>query len=244
MLKYAKDGVSVVLTCDTRRPKKDNKYPVKVQVVFNRAQRYYGTGKTLSAEEWDLLPHTKSRNLSAIRKDLENSFSIIKSNVEELVSENTFSFDALNTRLGRGASGTLNDAFKAKVESLLEENRIGSYNYYKDTLKFIENYAGKNIQLSAVTVDWLKKYEKYMLEKGMTYATIGIRCRAIRSIMNDAIKAGALKESQYPFGNGKYEIPTGEGRKMALTLQQIKSIVTYTDGNPTTERYRDLWFFS
>lgn len=50
-------------------------------------------------------------------------------------------------------------------------------------------------------------------------------------------------ENQYPFGKGKYEIPTGMGRKLALTLSQIKNIVNYT-GNPVTEKYRDLWFFS
>jgi integrase len=27
-------------------------------------------------------------------------------------------------------------------------------------------------------------------------------------------------------------------------MQQIKAVVNYTDGNPTTEKYRDLWFFS
>lgn len=46
------------------------------------------------------------------------------------------------------------------------------------------------------------------------------------------------------FGKGKYEIPTGKGRKLALTLQQIKQIISYTDGAEATEHYRDLWFFS
>lgn len=31
---------------------------------------------------------------------------------------------------------------------------------------------------------------------------------------------------------------------MALSLQQIKKVISYTDGNEATERYRDLWFFS
>jgi integrase len=69
-------------------------------------------------------------------------------------------------------------------------------------------------------------------------------CRAIRSVINEAKRAGIIKENQYPFGNGKYEIPTGTGRKLALTLQQIKSVANYTDGKETTEKYRDLWFFS
>jgi integrase/recombinase XerD len=62
--------------------------------------------------------------------------------------------------------------------------------------------------------------------------------------MNDALTLGIIKEKQYPFGRGKYEIPTGQGRKLALTLQQIKTLVTYSDGSEATEHYRDLWFFS
>ncbi|KAA6324799.1 Tyrosine recombinase XerC [termite gut metagenome] len=245
MLKYAKDGVSVVLTLDTRREKKDGLFPVKIQVVQNGKQKYYSTGKSLSEDEWELLPESKSRKLSEIRKDLENSFSMIKVNVEALVNEHEFTFDVLNLRLGKGlASHTLNAAFQAKIETLLEENRIGSYNYYKDTLKTIEEFAGKQIIFDYVTVDWLKKFEKHLLKKGRNYTTIGMRCRAIRAIMNDALSLGIIKEKQYPFGQGKYEIPTGQGRKLALSLQQIKSLVTYTDGSEATEHYRDLWFFS
>ena len=39
-------------------------------------------------------------------------------------------------------------------------------------------------------------------------------------------------------------MPSAEGRKLALTLEQIKRLVTYTDGNEETEMYRDMWFFS
>ncbi|WP_159519728.1 hypothetical protein [Sunxiuqinia indica] len=35
--------------------------------------------------------------------------------------------------------------------------------------------------------------------------------RAIRCVVNDAKKTGVIKENQYPFGSGKFEIPTGEG---------------------------------
>ncbi len=82
-----------------------------------------------------------------------------------------------------------------------------------------------------------------MLDQGRTYTTIGLYLRAIRVLINDAKRYDVIKESQYPFGKGKYEIPTGFGRKLALTLPQIKSIVNYA-GNPVTEKYRDLWFFS
>jgi integrase len=62
----------------------------------------------------------------------------------------------------------------------------------------------------------------------------------MRALFNEAKNAGVIKEAQYPFGKGKYEVPTGKGRKMALSLQQIKQIITYTDGAEATEHYRDL----
>lgn len=67
--------------------------------------------------------------------------------------------------------------------------------------------------------------------------------RNIRAIMNDAKKNGVIKESQYPFGKGKYEIKTGESRKKALTLEQIGKISRFDDGLEGTEKYRDLWMF-
>ena len=245
MLKYSKDGVSVILNLDTRREKMDGNYPVKVQVIQKGKQRYYSTGKTLSTEEWESLAESKNKTLSEIRRDLENSFSYIKTNVEALVNEHDFTFESLNIRLGKGLSDkTLGSAFRAKIETLLNENRIGSYNYYKDTLKAIEDFAGKNIPFDYVTVSWLNKFEKHLLTTGKNFTTVGMRCRAIRSIMNDALSLGIIKEKQYPFGPGKYEIPTGQGRKLALSLQQIKALVTYTDGSEATEHARDLWFFS
>jgi len=48
MFKYSKDGVSVLTTQDSRRKKQSGLYPVKIQVVYNRIQRYYNTGKELS----------------------------------------------------------------------------------------------------------------------------------------------------------------------------------------------------
>lgn len=245
MLKYSKDGVSVVLTLDTRRKNKEGNYPVKVQVVQKGKQRYYTTGKSLLVEEWETMAETKNKSLSDTRRDLENSFSFIKKIVEHLVNEHEFTFDALNLRLGKGfGNNTLGTAFQAKIESLLSESRIGSYNYYMYTLKTIEDFAGKYIPFEYVTVTWLKKFEKHLLDTGRNYTTVGMRCRAIRSIMNDALALGIIKEKQYPFGRGKYEIPTGQGRKLALTLQQIKTLVTYSDGSEATEHYRDLWFFS
>lgn len=74
MFKYSKDGVSVLTILDIRRAKINGLFPVKVQVVFRRKQKYYSTGKELSKEDWDRLLKAKSQLLMEVRADIESSF--------------------------------------------------------------------------------------------------------------------------------------------------------------------------
>ncbi|MDR2409892.1 MAG: site-specific integrase [Bacteroidales bacterium] len=244
MFKYSKDGVSVLTTQDLRRKKQSGLYPVKIQVVHNRIQRYYNTGKELSTEEWATLATSKSPKLMAIRSDVKNSFEKVENTVRSLLEEGNFSFDNLNIRLGKSAGDTLNMAYKNKINSLNESGAVGNAGVYSCSFRHLETYAGEKIAFDTITVDWLKKYEKAMLAEGKSYTTISMYLRSMRAIFNEVKSVGIIKEAQYPFGKGKYEIPVGKGRKMALSLQQIKQIVTYTDGAEATEHYRDLWFFS
>ncbi len=242
MFKYTKDRISVLTVLDSRRPKKSGMYPIKVQVVYKRIQKYYSTGKEISIEEWDKLPKSKSRTYINLKESIENSFSLVKSNVEDLAGKGLFSFDALNSRLAMGACDTLNISFKAKISLLKKEDRIGTMLYYENILVGIESFAGKSISFQSVTIDWLKKYEKYML-KDKNKTTIGMHMRGIRAIMNEAKRAGTIKETQYPFGKDKYQIQTVSGRKKALNKEQVLEVLNYSDGTAATNKYRDYWCF-
>lgn len=243
MFAYSKDGIAVASMLDNRRKTKSGNYPVKIRVTYKRDRKYYSTGKELSVEDWERLPVTKNQVLKEVRESIENSFSLVRSNVEILAERGAFSFDALTMRLGKATGGSVNNAFQAKIELLNKEARTGSALYYRDVMKSVESFAGKNIAFDTISIDWLRRYEKYLLKKECRRSTIGMYMRGIRAILNEAKKVGIIKETQYPFGKEKYEIQTGEGRKKALSTQQIGQIIHYNDGNPTTERYRDLWFF-
>jgi integrase len=240
----AHGSITVSVVCDNRRETTDGKYPVKVRVTYKREQQYYKTGKKLTLAEWNELPSTKKSILVSVRKELQAAFKIIDDIVTEMNNEGGFSFDALNMRLGKAVTDTVNTAFAAKIERLEKDGAIGNMLNYRTAIRSIESFAGSRIAFDSITADWLKRYEKYLLGEDKSYVTVSMYIRCLRAIMNEAKKSGILKESQYPFGEGKYKIPVGKGRKLALTLQQIKSIKNYSDGKETTERYRDLWFFS
>ena len=240
---YSKDGITVAVIIDTSHPKREGKSPVRIRVTYLRQRKYYPTGKDLTADQWDALPTTKNRELSAVRKDIENSYNIIRSAVEELASNGDFSLDALNARLKLAPSLSINAMFAARLDELKSRGRVGNMTVYYATLKGIERFAGTHVRLSSVTPNWLTRYADFLDNEGKKQTTIAIHLRTLRAIINEARRAGLIKESQYPFGRGRYEIQSGAGRKMALTVEQIGQIANYDDGSEATARYRDYWLF-
>ena len=243
MLQYSKDGTSVSAMLDTRRTKSDGKCPVKIRVTHRRTRWYYPTGKDLTPEEWSALSTTKARALVSIRKDIESSYQIVRSAVEELTTAGAFTFDALNNRLKGATSDTVNTAFRAKISAFNQQGQVGTATVYDTILKGIERFAGAHIPFDAVTVSWLVRYAAFLQSEGKKQTTIAIHLRHLRAILNEARRQGIVKEAQYPFGRGRFEIQEGEGRKMALTLEQIGQIARYDDGSEATAKYRDYWLF-
>jgi integrase/recombinase XerD len=83
-----------------------------------------------------------------------------------------------------------------------------------------------------------------MLEKKNSVTTVGIYLRSLRTLINKAISEGLLNKDHYPFGKRKYEIPTGNNIKKALTLKDIAAIYYYKPVPGTTaEMAKDYWFF-
>jgi integrase/recombinase XerD len=242
MHSYSKDGIIVTSMLDTRTPNAQGEYPVKIRVNYKRVRAYYPTGKNLTREDWDNLPTSKSTASKTIKASIENSFNLVRLNVESLAERGDFQFNTLNTRLGKATGDTVNNALKAKISALESEGRIGTMQIYEQTLRITEEFAGTNISFSSITVQWLRKCEQFWLQtKNQT--TTGMHFRNIRTIINEARRAGIFKEAQYPFGKDRFEIKTGEAHKKSLTIKQIKSIFNYSDGNITTDKYRDLWLF-
>jgi len=237
------DQISIKAVLDTSAKKKTGLYPVRVRVIKNRKVKYYNTGKELSIKDWEKLPNTKDANLIRIRNLIKNTYNLILKNIEILSARGQFSFDILKIRLGRTSGDSVNSAFNLKIETLKKDGQIGTMLSYDNVLKSIEKFAGKNISFNDITIDWLNRYEKHLLKLNQKYATIGIRMRSLRAIMNAAKRDSIINELQYPFGTGKYEIKAGRSVKKALTLEQIAKVINYSDGNKQTEFYRDLWFF-
>lgn len=242
MLHYSKDRVTARTILDTRRQKAGGGYPVKIVVTYNRKVKQYRIGKEVTPEVWASLPTARSRAMVELREDIEGSFGVVRDYIKQLTNEGDFSFEAFNTRLLGATASTVNVAIQQKVKNLKENGQHGTAQIYAGMLRTLERYAGSEIEYADITPKWLRGYERYEQGRGMKQTTIAINLRSLKAVINDAMAIGVVKQNAYPFGRGKFEIREGEGRKLALSVSQIKQIAEY-EGQKTIERYRDYWLF-
>ncbi len=240
MYRYRKDGISVMAVVDKRRRKINGLFPVKIEIVYRRVQKYYPTGQDVSPEEWD--GFWKARRRSPKCASIENSFYIIRNAVEQLAEKGEFSFRRLETRLGK-VEKTVNEAMELKMKSLMASGKVNSYYRYRSTLHALERFAGKAIDFESVSISWLRKCETYWIKERMSSTTINIYMKTLQSLFTEALDDGVIREGMYPFGRHGYKIPASRPRKLALTKEQITAVREWT-GDEKVEYWRDLWIFS
>ena len=245
------DGLNVRLIRDVRRREAENDCPLKWCITFNKKRVYYSTGLSLNKQDWELFEKSepkdfdkkKAEHLKPLYDDLTEYFNDTLAPKVKYLSDN-FSFDALNSELGKADIKTVNDAFQAKINNLIKNNRIGNSTIYKTVRNSLEAYKGKKISFNSITVSFLNKYETHLSAEGVKTATISLYMRTLRAIINNDGKP-YLKGDAYPFGRGKYLIKTSKGaEKIALTLKQIHAIEAFECGDLLTELCRDIWLFS
>lgn len=240
MYRFRKDGISVLTIVDRRRMKINGLYPVKIEVVYRRVQKYYPTGQDVSLEEWE--GFWKARRRPKKCSSIENSFYVIRNVVEQLAEKGEFSFRRLEARLGR-TENTVNEVIEAKMKVLMSHGKVNSFYRYRSTLHGIERFAGRKIYFDSVTENWLKKCEAFWRKEGKNSTSINIYMKTLKSIFNQALEDGIIRESINPFGKNGYEIPASSSRKMALSKSQIEDIRRWK-GDAEIEYWRDLWMFS
>lgn len=247
------DGLNVRLIRDVRRREAENDCPLKWCITFNKKRVYYSTGLSLNKQDWELFEKSEPKDFNK-KKSNANHLKPFYDDLTEYFNDtlapkvknlsDSFSFDALNNELGKADIKTVNDAFQAKINDLIKNNRIGNSTIYKTVRNSLEAYKGKKISFNSITVSFLNKYEAHLTAEGVKTATISLYMRTLRAIINNDGKP-YLKGDAYPFGRGKYLIKTSKGgEKIALTLKQIHAIEAFECGDLLTELCRDIWLFS
>lgn len=156
----------------------------------------------------------------------------------------TGKFDKIRSKINFEPLGPLAVAFGEYIKVLEAQDRIGTSEAYFFSLMNLLKFR-KMLRFEDITVQFLYEFEKWMLSRNKSYTSIGIYIRNLRAIINLPKNKKLFSEENYPFGRGKYLVPTGTNIKKALDLTDIKKIYDYrAQTNEKNEMFaRDMWLF-
>ncbi len=225
----------------------------------------------------------KDLKLTYADKKIYKELAILLADKEKFANEiitelkDNFSFEAFSDRFtGKKKASDPGNVFLMYAETIKElqlNDQLGTASSYDLSLKslkaFLKDSTGKEpekLYFNDITVNWLKKYETYMIsdktillddgkiktdadgnimtKPGLTRTTVGIYLRPLRALFNSAIESNQIDQSIYPFGKKRYVIPKGQKVKKALTKDQLKLLFNAIAPTQEQEKARDFWFFS
>ncbi len=239
---HHKKATADLILYDFYSPKKNDKYPVKIRITFNRARRYYGTGIDLSAEEWSQVFSSKPGNLSSIRDELVEMQTKARNTITGMPVFNWAVF--VDKFYGKGTDNTLAGLLKQYEDELKMKGNIGNMKVTHTSRLSLEEFG--EVKLNDISPELLNRYEKWMLGNGKKLTTVGVYLRSWRTVINIAIEKGLIKREQYPFGKRKYIIPKGSRRneRMLISKQELTKIEKHKTDNAFLQRDIAFLLFS
>lgn len=236
--------VTISYFLDASRPNSNGKCLIKLNVYHKPDKKRYSTGIHVTKEEWEKLNATNLKNeeLKKIKAKLNAAELKATKIIDKLEPFSFVKFEELFfDKVKQNQTKGLNYWFEKYIAELTENGQIGTANSYKTTINSISDFK-KGLSLQDITPNLLKSYEKHLLDKNKSVSTVGIYLRQLRSILNQAIAAGALSADLYPFR--KYEIPSGRNIKKALNESDMKKLLNYKPQKSDLEKALDFWLFS
>lgn len=145
------------------------------------------------------------------------------------------------------------DSFTTKhIAKLYAMGKAGTAVYYRDNLKAIQKFLGKNqIHFEDVTKSVLKDFEADIISRGHKGERM---MRGLKAIFSKAVEDEVIDMKLMPFKTGYNPIGYKFGHLKTikkesslikrLSMDQVRKLVTYIPKNEGEERAMDLWKFS
>ncbi len=249
------ETVCLSLTLDTR--KREERIPVAVRINYNRRTIYYRTGLRCTIDEWQKLCRATGKGASTknslwnTKSEQLNIFERVKNAVIELLRSGTFSLDIIKVKL----TGKSDLTFSDEWQNVISQKKVGTAEAYKTAYNSFTKYIGAKISFDRVCPELVERWENKMKTDGISNTTCGMYMRAMRVVVNEAIRKGYIKKCNYPFGkgnDGKVKIKKGRSRKDEyLDIPTINKIREFTAPQEWKKGYTEavyesisMWLFS
>lgn len=237
--------ITVNIFHDLRRRKNNGLYPVKLRVTYNRRSKYFETGIELSKDNFKKFSTRHlGKDMVLIKKELveleAKAHTIIK-------TVKPFNFPVFSDRF---LQKTFDDTYvellyNETIAKLQAQGRLGTADNYKSSIRSLISFK-KNLKYEDINDAFLYQFEQWMLDKKRSITTVGIYCRCLRAIFNEAVYRKIISRDYYPFGKRNYQLPVSKNVKKALSLEDISKIYYYEPAPDSgmISKGKAFWLFS
>lgn len=209
---------------DTRRPKLNDTYPLKIRVYNNGRFRELSLNIKARKADWDSNSETLNKGTNNYT-ELSYKLTQAKSKIERIIllseEKGIYSLDQLlqefNGNRIKKTTPYLQKYGNELIEELNAAKRVGTAMAYEQAISSIVSYAGKGILITNIDYTLLVKYEHHMLARGIKINTIGAYLRSIRAIYNRSIKDKLVNSTSYPFNEYTIKRETTGSRRLSVS---------------------------
>jgi integrase/recombinase XerD len=239
----------VKLWLDTRSEKINKTYPIKVRLRHKRKYDPIGLSSEFSVnlDGWNKNKReirASVENAGRLRVKCKNKLDI----AQKVIDDNQSLLESLSVgQLGDMIRKALSDpADEPKLASIEDVNKHlekhltlrewttnlierqekrkkwKTGKWYKDGVDaFLDYYGSDDLQLRHITVSMMEDFKAVYQGRGLKDGGLNTRLRALRSVLNKAVKEGKMNPEHNPFmifnpTHSKVQIPTGKPEKRAV----------------------------
>ena len=243
-------NATVNVLCYKSKTLSNGENPLVVCVSKNGKRTYKSLGISVNPVYWDFEKNKPKRNCPSrekIEKLIIDKMKAFNQTILELnATQKEYTSDSLINKVEKPYKlKTVSTVFLDYIKSLETSKRKGYALSCKQVYNSLMDFNSHlNIYFSDIDIIWLRKYENFLKEKGLSENTIGIRFRTLRAIYNVAMTEKYVNPECYPFRVYKVSKHHKETAKRALLKTEIQKIVNYKAESERERLSLDIFMFS
>jgi hypothetical protein len=227
----------------TKTPRKDGTYPLKAKIYRSRTEYVHIALKIyLLPSQWDGKKIVNTLTAAVDNARLNNyrvSIGRVLLDIDESGENPVMSEIRARVEKSIGQKQQSPERFLSYYEDYTEKIKTKSTKAsFLQSLSKIRKFDPSDKSFSQITPGWLRDFERYCENTGMSVNGINVYMRNIRTVYNRAIDDNIAQLNDYPFR--RFKIRKESTPKRALTLDHLRRLRDYPC-EPHQEMYRDLF---
>ena len=221
---------------------KHGQAPIQIECYLNGKRKYFDTKIKVAPTQW----HEKTKTIKGTPNAIQQNALISEMlrtlenyEIERINNNKAINLEMLSNALNSSKNNTFNSWCALQIEK--DTVKQSTKKALLLTIKHLNNF-NKHLSFSDIDFDFLKSFEKYLLEQNLKANSVATHLRLVRKFVNLAINSDLMNINQYPFRKFKITVKkTDKAFLLATDIEQIEN-VTLTDKKLIYAR--DLFLFS